>query len=63
MTIKDFPEDYIHVIQTQGNKGPRNTTALNEFGLYELVSVSKKPFAREFRKWTYSILKEIRLTG
>jgi len=32
-------------------------------GLYEVLFISRKPIAKEFRKWVRSILEEIRLTG
>ncbi|KAJ3059964.1 hypothetical protein HK102_009735, partial [Quaeritorhiza haematococci] len=36
---------------------------LTELGLYRLILASKKPFAKQFKKWVCSVIKEIRLTG
>ena len=36
---------------------------LTELGLYRLLGMSRKPFARPFQKWVAKVVKEIRLTG
>jgi len=36
---------------------------LTEQGLYRLLFISRKPIAKEFRKWVYEVIKSIRLTG
>ena len=36
---------------------------LTEFGVYEVLSQSRKPLAKEFKKWSSTFLKEIRLNG
>jgi prophage antirepressor-like protein len=33
---------------------------LTEFGLYELILMSRKPFAKKFKLWVFEVLKEIR---
>lgn len=36
---------------------------LTEFGLYELLAISRKPIAKKFRNWVWNVIKEIRLSG
>ena len=33
---------------------------VNEFGIYEAVFSSRKPKAREFKKWVFNVIKELR---
>lgn len=41
-----------------------NANVVNEYGLYSLILGSRKPEAREFRKWvTHDVLPSIRKTG
>jgi prophage antirepressor-like protein len=44
-----------------GNKS--DTWFLTEDGVYELLFISRKPIAKEFRIWVRNIIKEIRLKG
>ena len=46
---------------TAGQK--REMNMLTEFGVYEVLSQSRKPLAKEFKKVVKHILKEIRLNG
>ena len=57
----DNSEKVVHTMDTAG--GEQNVTFLTEFGLYKLLGMSRKPFAKEFNKWVYQVIKEIRLTG
>lgn len=42
----------------------RNTLVVNESGLYNLIFKSRKPEAKEFKRWiTHDILPQIRKTG
>lgn len=44
--------------------GPQETTIINESGMYSLVLTSRKPEARQFKKWiTSEVLPSIRKTG
>ena len=36
---------------------------LTEKGLYEVLFMSRKPIAKQFKNWVFEILKEIRTTG
>ncbi|MFV0527724.1 MAG: Bro-N domain-containing protein [Lachnospiraceae bacterium] len=38
----------------------QETSIVNEFGIYDAVFQSRKPEAKEFRQWVYSMLKELR---
>ncbi|KAJ3059088.1 hypothetical protein HK102_010165, partial [Quaeritorhiza haematococci] len=61
--IKDYDEDEkVGVVLTDGAPSPR-VNFLTEAGLYRLILASKKPFAKQFRKWVFAVAKEIRLTG
>lgn len=42
----------------------RNVSIVNEFGLYNLVLSSRKPEAKEFKRWvTHDVIPSIRKTG
>jgi prophage antirepressor-like protein len=43
--------------------GNREQWFLTEDGLYEMLFISRKPLAKQFRIWIRNMLKEIRLTG
>src|SRR5579872_1996396 len=62
-SIKDFDgsEKVIHTMDTLG--GPQEVTFLTEAGLYEMLFKSRKPIARQFKKWVCEVIKEIRLNG
>ena len=53
------------VLQTNVNNvyGGQNAWFLTEYGLYEVLMLSRKPVAKEFKKGVKKILKEIRLQG
>lgn len=49
---------------SDGIAGNPNKTIISEPGLYRLVMKSRKPEAREFRRWvTHEVLPQIRKTG
>lgn len=52
----------VHSMDT--NRGPRNMTLVSESGLYQLISMSRMPQAKAFRRWLYhEVLPSIRRTG
>lgn len=52
------------VVLTDGNRGNPKTTIVNEPGLYTLVLGSRKPEARQFKRWiTHEVLPSIRKNG
>ncbi|MEN7526982.1 Bro-N domain-containing protein [Cupriavidus sp. DL-D2] len=60
--ILDADEKGTHNVSTLG--GDQRVTIINESGLYALVLRSRKPEARQFRKWvTAEVLPAIRKTG
>ena len=51
-----------YVIDSSGQQ--RKTWTINEFGLYSLVLKSRKPEAKEFKRWiTHEVLPAIRKAG
>lgn len=36
---------------------------LTELGLYNILFISQKPIAKQFIKWVYKVIKEIRING
>lgn len=49
---------------TQGTSGNPNVTIVNEPGLYSLVLGSRKPEAKNFKRWiTHEVIPSIRKTG
>ena len=52
------------VVLTDGNRGNPNVTVVNESGLYSLVLGSRKPEAKQFKRWiTHEVIPTIRKTG
>ncbi|GAB6891138.1 BRO-N domain-containing protein [Geobacillus stearothermophilus] len=47
-----------HTLPTSG--GPQEMTIVNEYGIYEAITQSRKKEAVEFRFWIYDILKTLR---
>jgi prophage antirepressor-like protein len=43
--------------------GLQDQWCLTEYGLYEILFISKKPIAKEFKKWVRNIIKDIRLNS
>lgn len=62
-SVHEFDDDQkvLNTIDTLG--GAQEVLFLTESGLYELLFKSRKPIAKEFRKWICEVIKEIRLTG
>lgn len=52
------------VVTTDTLGGPQQTAIVTESGLYSLIFTSRKPEAREFKRWvTHEVLPAIRKTG
>lgn len=51
----------LKVAHTKG--GPQEQWFLTEDGLYELIFISRKPIAKQFKIWVRSIIKEIRINS
>jgi prophage antirepressor-like protein len=52
------------VIINDGTSGNPNKTIINEPGLYTLILTSRKPEAKEFKRWiTHEVIPSIRKTG
>jgi prophage antirepressor-like protein len=63
-SIKDFDKDeLINMAITDSLGRLRETNMLTEQGLYRFLMTSRKPIAKEFQKWVFEVIKEIRLTG
>lgn len=64
-TISSFDPECkikINVINTDvGNHS--NTWFITEYGLYELIFISRKPIAKKFKVWVRKIIKEIRINS
>lgn len=58
----DDDERDAHVVRTPG--GPQRMSVINESGLYSMILRSRKPQAKEFKRWvTREVLPSIRRTG
>ena len=58
----DADEKGTNSIPTPG--GHQNLLTVNEYGLYSLVLSSRKPEAKEFKRWiTHDVIPAIRKTG
>jgi prophage antirepressor-like protein len=52
------------IILNDGNRGNPNTSIISESGLYSLTLSSRKPQAKDFKRWvTREVLPSIRKTG
>jgi prophage antirepressor-like protein len=52
------------VITNDGNRGNPRVSVISESGVYSLIFTSRKPEAKEFKRWvTHEVLPAIRKTG
>lgn len=62
LALLDDDEKGVHNVDTLG--GSQQVTIINEPGLYSLVLRSRKPEAKQFKRWvTHEVLPSIRKTG
>jgi len=61
--ISDFDNTEKVVCLTYTPGGEQEAAFLTEFGLYEIIFRSRKPIAKQFKKWVCEVIKEIRLNG
>jgi prophage antirepressor-like protein len=61
--LTDFDSSQKVICLTYTLGGEQETTFLTEFGLYELIFRSRKPIAKQFKKWVCEVIKEIRIKG
>ncbi len=58
----DDDEKGVSIVDTLG--GPQEMQVVNEPGLYALIMTSRKPEAKDFRRWiTHEVIPSIRKTG
>ena len=62
-SIVDFDNTERVTISTKTPGGQQSITFLTEIGLYNILFVSRKPIAKQFKKWVCDVIKEIRLKG
>ena len=62
VTIKDFDETE-KISVSNPYAGNSTITFLTEKGLYNVLFISRKPIAKTFKNWVFTIIKEIRLNG
>lgn len=62
--LSRIDEDEKGVILNDTPGGQQNLSAVNEYGLYNLILSSRKPEAKEFKRWiTHEVIPAIRKTG
>lgn len=62
--ISRLDDDEKGVVLTDTPGGRQNLTTVNEFGLYSLVLTSRKPEAKQFKRWiTHEVIPSIRKHG
>ena len=62
--LNRLDDDEKGVVLTDTPGGQQNMSAVNEYGLYNLILGSRKPEAKQFKRWiTHEVLPEIRKTG
>jgi prophage antirepressor-like protein len=63
-TLREFDEDEWHTMPLIDSLGRnQETNMLKEQGLYKILMISRKPIAKQFQKWVFNVIKEIRLKG
>ncbi|KAJ3065722.1 hypothetical protein HK102_007828 [Quaeritorhiza haematococci] len=62
-TLRDYDEDEKVTVSYTDSPRAHGVNYLTEVGLYRIILASRKPFAKQFKKWVCSVIKEIRLTG
>jgi prophage antirepressor-like protein len=63
-TIRDFDKDEVHSMHLTDSLGrEQETNMLKEQGLYKILMISRKPIAKQFQKWVFDVIKQIRLKG
>ncbi|KAJ3056851.1 hypothetical protein HK102_011139, partial [Quaeritorhiza haematococci] len=64
-TIANFDDECKVLIRASVGQTGRSVEQwfLTEDGIYELLSVTKKPLGKQFRRWVRQVMKEIRRTG
>lgn len=64
MAVAGLDEDERGVSSVDTRGGPQSATVISESGLYSLVLRSRKPEAKQFKRWiTHDVLPAIRKTG
>ena len=54
----DEDDKGVHIVGTLGGK--QKVTIISEFGIYEAIFNSRKPEAKEFKKWVKQVIKSLR---
>jgi prophage antirepressor-like protein len=62
-TLENFDEECKVLMGAHSMGGLQEQLFLTEDGLYELLFISRKPIAKEFKKWVRHIIKDIRLNS
>ena len=63
-TLRDFDKDEVHSMHLIDSLGrEQETNMLKEQGLYKILMISRKPIAKQFQKWVFDVIKQIRLKG
>jgi prophage antirepressor-like protein len=62
-TINDFDETERTTISVKTLGGDQAVSFLTEMGLYNILFISRKPIAKQFKRWVCEVIKEIRLNG
>ncbi len=62
-SIKNLDQEDKILMGAGTNGGLQEQYFITENGLYELIFTSRKPIAKEFKKWVKSVIKELRLKG
>lgn len=62
--VSRLEEDERGSVEVDTPGGRQGMTAINEYGLYNLILSSRKPEAKEFKRWiTHEVIPAIRKTG
>lgn len=53
-------KDHLLKVTLPSPGGPQEMLIVNEYGIYQAVFESRKPEAKEFKRWVFDVIKELR---
>lgn len=62
-SIADYDSTERVTVSTKTPGGQQSITFLTEIGLYNILFLSRKPIAKQFKKWVCDVIRDIRLNG
>nr|WP_308743107.1 BRO family protein [uncultured Anaerocolumna sp.] len=58
--VARMDKDNLSKVTLDTSGGKQKFSAVNEFGIYEAVFESRKPVAKDFKKWVFNVIRTLR---